>query len=649
MARQVKDLLAQQVLETFVGREAERAILLHALEGDGPLVVFVHGIGGIGKSSLIDVFALDARAHGATVVRLDCRTIEPSQRGFLRELGAASGFDATTPEAAARRLGCLGERVVLTLDTYEVFRMMDTWLRQVFVPALHDNVRVYFFGREPPVAAWSTSPGWQGLFQSVRLGPLNEQDALELLAISGLDEYEARRVNQFARGHPLALRLAAAAIAERPELRLREIASQHVVEELTRLYLADVPDPLTREALEVASVIRRTTRTLLGVMLPDAAPQDAYERLHALPFVESGSDGLILHEAVQQAIATGLRGADPSRYRAFRRAAWHELRAEVRTAAKEDIWRYTADLLFMIEEPVLREAFFPSGMQPLAVEPARPEDAPAIRAISQRNEGPQGEALLDALWTRLPGSFRAMRDRNRRVVGFYCVFDPATVDRAVLRDDPILCNWWLHLQEEPMPRNQRALFCRRWLDAELGEAPSPGQAACWLDLKGLYMEMRSYLRRVYVTAVDAQVYAPILQKLRFRVLPRAQVKLDGRVYHTAVLDFGPALFNGWLAGLVGAELGVKRDEVLDVEARELVVDDQRVGLTPLEFEVMCYLYEREGKAVSRMALLSDVWGYEYQGGSNVVDSVIHSLRKKLGDQAFIIETVTGVGYRYRQG
>jgi hypothetical protein len=536
---------------------------------------------------------------------------------------------------------------LLTLDTYEVYRMMDTWLRQVFVPALRDNVRLYFFGREPPVAAWSVAPGWQGLFQSVRLGPLDEQDALELLAIAGLNEYEAQRVNRFARGHPLALKLAASAIAERPNLRLSEIASQHVVEELARLYLADVPDPLTRDALEAASVIRRTTRTLLSVMLPDAAPQDAYERLHALPFVESGSDGLVVHEAVQQAIATGLHAADPSRYWAFRQAAWHQLRAEVRTAARTDIWRYTADLLFMIEEPVLREAFFPSGAQPLAVEPARPEDAPAIHAISQRSEGPQGAALLDALWTRLPGSFRAIRDRDRRVVGFYCVLDPATVDRAILRDDPILCNWWLHLQEEPMPRNQRALFCRRWLDAELGEAPSPGQAACWLDLKGLYMEMRSCLRRVYVTAVDAQVYAPVLQKLRFRILPRARVELDGQVYHSAVLDFGPALFNGWLAGLVGAELGVEHDEVLDVEARELIVNGQRVGLTPLEFGVMCYLYEREGKAVSRMALLTDVWGYDYQGGSNVVDSVIRSLRRKLGDQAHVIETVTGVGYRFR--
>lgn len=43
--------------------------------------------------------------------------------------------------------------------------------------------------------------------------------------------------------------------------------------------------------------------------------------------------------------------------------------------------------------------------------------------------------------------------------------------------------------------------------------------------------------------------------------------------------------------------------------------------------------------------LREVWGYDYDGGSNIVDSVIRSLRKKLGNQASAIETVRGFGYR----
>ena len=64
--------------------------------------------------------------------------------------------------------------------------------------------------------------------------------------------------------------------------------------------------------------------------------------------------------------------------------------------------------------------------------------------------------------------------------------------------------------------------------------------------------------------------------------------------------------------------------------------------------VLDYLSQREGKAVPRAALLADVWGYAYEGGSNVVDVVVRSLRKKLGGRARAIETVSGVGYRYRR-
>ena len=74
---------------------------------------------------------------------------------------------------------------------------------------------------------------------------------------------------------------------------------------------------------------------------------------------------------------------------------------------------------------------------------------------------------------------------------------------------------------------------------------------------------------------------------------------------------------------------------------------QRVGLTRLEFEVIHYLCQNEDKAVTRVDLLEKVWGYNYEGGSNVVDVIVRSLRNKLGERASVIETVRGTGYRYR--
>jgi DNA-binding response OmpR family regulator len=103
----------------------------------------------------------------------------------------------------------------------------------------------------------------------------------------------------------------------------------------------------------------------------------------------------------------------------------------------------------------------------------------------------------------------------------------------------------------------------------------------------------------------------------------------------------------WLARIAASELGIPQDDLLDLEAHELVVDGQRVALTRLEYQLMHYLMQREGKAVSRAELLADVWGYGYAGDSNVVEVAVAALRRKLGDGAAVLTTVRGVGYRYR--
>lgn len=647
VARRVSDRLAERVRQDFVGRQGELAMLLAILKADGTPVTHLYGIGGIGKTSLLEAFALRAREHGTAVVQLDCRAIEPTERGFLHALGAAIGNDSSSVEEATERLEAIGDRVVLIIDHYEVFRLLDTWLRQVFVPALSEDTRVILSGREAPVTNWATTPGWQGLFHPVPLGPLDDIAVAEFLRHANIGAAAARRISDFARGHPLALTLAVTAAAERPDLDLRETAIGRVVEELAQLYRTDIRDPLTRRALDAAVVVRRTTVSLLRAMLPDAAPQDAYERLRTLPFATSSSDGLIIHDTVQETIAAALRASDPDTCRTYRRAAWAQLRSESRTAGQAEHWRYTADLLYMVEIPVVRDAFFPSDPHLLAMEPALPDDAPAIAAITIRHEGVQAARLLLDWWDTLPDAFSVARERSGEIAGYYAMFDPREIAGARLAADPLTRAWVEHLGREPLAPDQRVLFCRRWLSRDTGELPSPAQGACWLDIKRSYMVLRPHLRRIYVPVCDLSLYGPTLRQLQFRILPDAAVTLDGTTYQTAMLDLGPGSVDGWLGRLVAASLGLHEEQLLDVEARELVLDGRRVSLTRMEFAALNYLQQRPGKAVSRAALLADVWGDSYAGTSNVVDAVVRSLRKKLGEHASSLETVTGVGYRFR--
>ena len=87
-----------------------------------------------------------------------------------------------------------------------------------------------------------------------------------------------------------------------------------------------------------------------------------------LPFVELGDDGLVLHDTVREAIAAQLRSADPDRSRRYRAAAWRQLREEVARASSQEMWRYTADLLYILQNPAVREAFFPTTEHLFSVE-----------------------------------------------------------------------------------------------------------------------------------------------------------------------------------------------------------------------------------------------------------------------------------------
>ena len=70
MSRTIRDLVEERSVD-IVGRAAEQAALLGTLEEGGEPVVFVHGIAGVGKSTLLEAFSGEARGLGATVVRIE--------------------------------------------------------------------------------------------------------------------------------------------------------------------------------------------------------------------------------------------------------------------------------------------------------------------------------------------------------------------------------------------------------------------------------------------------------------------------------------------------------------------------------------------------------------------------------------------------
>jgi DNA-binding response OmpR family regulator len=83
---------------------------------------------------------------------------------------------------------------------------------------------------------------------------------------------------------------------------------------------------------------------------------------------------------------------------------------------------------------------------------------------------------------------------------------------------------------------------------------------------------------------------------------------------------------------------------LDMATREARVGSARALLSDREFRLLGYLAEHAGEAVSRERLLSEVWGYGFDPGSNVVDVCVRRIRRRLDGES-VVETVRNVGYR----
>jgi two-component system alkaline phosphatase synthesis response regulator PhoP len=103
---------------------------------------------------------------------------------------------------------------------------------------------------------------------------------------------------------------------------------------------------------------------------------------------------------------------------------------------------------------------------------------------------------------------------------------------------------------------------------------------------------------------------------------------------------------------VGKRIFVVKELIVIPDKYEAFLGEEKLELTPKEFELLTLMASNQGKVFTREALLEKVWGYEYSGDTRTVDVHIRHLRQKLRDDSsfpLYIETVRGVGYRFIEG
>ncbi len=88
------------------------------------------------------------------------------------------------------------------------------------------------------------------------------------------------------------------------------------------------------------------------------------------------------------------------------------------------------------------------------------------------------------------------------------------------------------------------------------------------------------------------------------------------------------------------------DLVINTEARTVTIGGEKVDLTLKEYEILLYLMQNKGIALSRDRMLRDIWGYDFFGDDRTIDTHIKNLRSRIGEHRDKISTVRGVGYKF---
>jgi phosphate regulon transcriptional regulator PhoB len=90
------------------------------------------------------------------------------------------------------------------------------------------------------------------------------------------------------------------------------------------------------------------------------------------------------------------------------------------------------------------------------------------------------------------------------------------------------------------------------------------------------------------------------------------------------------------------------DLIIDIERHRVTIKESPIRLTSTEFKLLVELVSKRGRVHTREHLLDKVWGYTYEGYARTVDTHIRRLREKLGPSGDYIETIRGMGYRFRE-
>lgn len=517
--------------DAFVGRVAELVTFRQALAGGpaAPVMLYLHGPAGIGKTALLRRFADEARADGRPVVRVDGHSIPPRPDAFEAEAAPALEQD----------------RVLLVVDGFEQCQGLETWLRTRFLPRLPEDALIVAAGRRPLGPVWRADPGWFSVLRLLPLGQLPSRDAQALLEARGVAPALWADVLAQAGGHPLALAVAA-------ELAVRDDTwhpAGDIAGALLKAFTGNLPSPAQMLALALSAQVRLTTRELLRAALPDQDENELFEWLSGLPFVSACKTGLYPHDLIRGALLAGVRRAKPPHYEDVHRRVLHYLVEKVRTSDEPLAVEDAAQYLTAVADK--QRIFFTFGAHGQASEDTyRPEDRAALVAMARETEGEDTARLVEFWLDRQPQNFFVHRPAGTgRPAAFMARLRFAHERADEIATDPMLAGAWAHCHAAGPPgEGEHFTLVRFLVDPAAPRRPSPMMDLMFERCLAGSMRDRGLIRS-YSSWSDPTFWKPLLAHVDYHPVPGEEHTLDGRRHALFAHDWRETPLSRWVDNL----------------------------------------------------------------------------------------------------
>jgi hypothetical protein len=405
-------------------------------------LLFVHGLPGIGKTTLLQELVFRCRQDGLDHVWLSGETSGPSVDTFVRALAGSLGcepsFDRLRERLAARPL-------VVFVDDVHLLHAVDEWMRQELWPALPAHVRLVLAGRRPPSARWRCDAAWQFGAHAAELPLFTLEEARALFTARAASTRNCDAMWSRARGHPLALTLVVE-ILERDARALDVFDDADTVETLVGWLTDQIEGSAHQRAFQMACLFDEVSVDMLATLDDDARTADeCVQWLSNLSFVERVGETIRVHAIVRETSIAHLARRDPARFadviESGQRFFLDEFgRAPDPATRLRLLYRF---LGLGRHHPALRADYYRAadfGPESTA-RPAAPHEVPHLLETMTRHEGVPSMELAKR-WLDHPGTrVWSVRADDEVPAGFLVMLRLSVRDRhAAVATDPVVAS-----------------------------------------------------------------------------------------------------------------------------------------------------------------------------------------------------------------